>query len=374
MLHLFLCLLLPLVTAAPIVRDLSQNITSDTGDIYNVLAMNGTLLTYMGREDYPHWNVSLGQTAISHCGLCTSAGFCEYEESWSNCVGEWFGAVGLPQGEGVELSYHRGEFSRVGVVRISCDLNAAAIVAYNVTTVDTITVMAARWRGACPIASTAPLPLPVAVTNCSLNITSPTGDVYNIASLVGSTFSTFDDDFSYWIQISICSNSINFCGSCLAAAACFETNDGERIELCGGLFYSAVGLPAGQGLELLFNASSYNEVNTLLLLHCDPTLRIILPTLSSYNGALDLYVVTAQGLPACPVGTQFQPEPEPSPVSSILPPTPPPPPTPTPLTTYESLVGAGIISANALLLIAVVLLIVLIVRFVKRRAEYSQLP
>jgi len=81
--------------------------------------------------------------------LCDYAGFCEYQQWYDNCVGQWgyatpngirpslsfcigdipFFLISLfaADGSGVSLSYPGGEFGRTGVVNLVCNPQAGPI-------------------------------------------------------------------------------------------------------------------------------------------------------------------------------------------------------------------------------------------------------
>jgi hypothetical protein len=88
-----------------------------SGSYYDLTPIIGRVVNW----SYPLSNFRLSVCADSFptCGCGGASGFCEYTNTWSDCVGKFNIAVGLPNSLGVQLFYDTLENS--GRVQIVCD-------------------------------------------------------------------------------------------------------------------------------------------------------------------------------------------------------------------------------------------------------------
>jgi len=92
---------------------------------YDISALIGIQVNTSRAETL--YNISICESGIPKCGLCDTAGFCEIEQWYSNCVGQFGSLVALDNGTGVTLYYPNGEFGRSGTVELICDPNSPPI-------------------------------------------------------------------------------------------------------------------------------------------------------------------------------------------------------------------------------------------------------
>jgi len=67
-----------------------------------------------------NYTISMCTSLIPNCGLCSWSGFCEHEEWYDNCVGQFSSITALDDGTGLSLFYPDGEFGRSGTVALVC--------------------------------------------------------------------------------------------------------------------------------------------------------------------------------------------------------------------------------------------------------------
>jgi len=97
-----------------------SDIKSVTGDIYNVNSISSRQVDFAnGDEDL--YKASICTNGVGSCGGCAAAGMCQIYLGVDLCYGTFIGAMGMPQGQGVELSYNGGDLGHSGIVRLICD-------------------------------------------------------------------------------------------------------------------------------------------------------------------------------------------------------------------------------------------------------------
>jgi hypothetical protein len=175
--------LIPPVTASPSYLP-SQNystcngeMTSSSGQTYDISSLITTRV--QGENNEGQYLISLCSSTVSNCGLCTSSGFCETLQWYSNCVGQFGSAVPNPDGSGVTLYYLHGEFQRQGVVKVLCATTASAN-----ATISTDGNTATYYHpAACPVGSRPP-PAPVTVPISTYNLLMAIGLAVGVALLI----------------------------------------------------------------------------------------------------------------------------------------------------------------------------------------------
>jgi len=98
--------------------------SAGSGTWYDLSPIIGQQLFW--KDAISNLKVGICVSNYSDCGTCDGpAGMCQYTNTWSDCVGQYTMAVGLPDSKGVELFYDDGDFGNAGRVRIICDPNIA---------------------------------------------------------------------------------------------------------------------------------------------------------------------------------------------------------------------------------------------------------
>jgi len=93
--------------------------TAGSGAFYNLSPLIGQQIFWT--SPLSNLKASICTNSYPDCGDCAGAGFCSYTNTWSDCVGKFTMAVGLPDSKGVELFYEKGDFGYAGRVKIICD-------------------------------------------------------------------------------------------------------------------------------------------------------------------------------------------------------------------------------------------------------------
>jgi len=178
-------------------------LVASDGTQYNIESLVGiTVNATAGTSSY---KVSICNDNIPQCGLCSSAGFCEVEQFYDNCVGLFASATGYPNGRGVELAYPNGEFGRAGVVSLVCDPNAGVI--GDVSVLNGGNLMVVNSSIACPIGSPSGDDCDAQGSNCKGCLANPEC-AYCLDSMtcISPTGSCGD----YWKNPAMCSK-LNVC-------------------------------------------------------------------------------------------------------------------------------------------------------------------
>jgi len=93
--------------------------TAGSGAWYDLSPIIGQQLFW--QDTIGNLKASICANNYSDCGLCEASGFCHYTNIWSDCVGKYSMAIGLPDGKGLELFYDHGDWGNAGRVRFICD-------------------------------------------------------------------------------------------------------------------------------------------------------------------------------------------------------------------------------------------------------------
>jgi len=95
--------------------------SNGSGAFYNLSRIIGQQL-FWNVQSFSNFKASICVDSYSDCGACGGpAGFCQYTNTWADCVGKFSMAVGLAGTEGVELFYDDGDWGHSGRIRIDCD-------------------------------------------------------------------------------------------------------------------------------------------------------------------------------------------------------------------------------------------------------------
>jgi len=162
------------------------------------------------------YEITICANNIAKCGLCDSAGFCEIEQWYENCVGKFSGAIPDNLGAGVTLSYPNGEFGRSGTVVLRCDPNAGPIGKTSIQNDGNIALINSSL--ACPVNSTPPSDLCNQYgSDCysCLNSNQPCAFCLDTSSCIGVNQTCSD----YFKKPELCAklnncNSASTCGNC----------------------------------------------------------------------------------------------------------------------------------------------------------------
>jgi len=123
------------------------NIISD-GIRYDLGPIVGQQLTT--NDGFSDYKVTLCKDAMS-CGGCAAAGFCQSNEFFSDCMGKFAGATGMPDGTvGVILLYDQGDWGNTGQVKLTCNPNANGVI--NIKGEQFYKVTTGESKHACPAA------------------------------------------------------------------------------------------------------------------------------------------------------------------------------------------------------------------------------
>jgi len=108
-------------TPPPPVSDCKKILdTAGSGAHYDLSPIIGQQIFW--KDPSSNFKVSVCANSYADCGTCDGpAGFCQYTNTWNDCVGQYSMAVGLPEGNGVDLFYDNGDFGNSGRVRFICD-------------------------------------------------------------------------------------------------------------------------------------------------------------------------------------------------------------------------------------------------------------
>jgi len=94
--------------------------SSGSGAIYDLTPIIGRQIFWQNPQAL--YKASVCLDTWKDCGVCGGpAGFCQYTNTWAECVGKFSLAVGLPGSSGVELFYDNGDWGYSGRVRLLCD-------------------------------------------------------------------------------------------------------------------------------------------------------------------------------------------------------------------------------------------------------------
>jgi len=144
-----------------------------------------------------------------------------------------------------------------------------------------------RWAAALVALSSS-----VRGASCGGTITAPTGETYNIESIVGQIAWSGAGVPNY--KISICSNSVPECGLCPNAGYCeFDA----VFSNCFGTFGFAEGLPNGVGVQLTYAGGEFGHTGIVQLV-CDPSALPIGDVVITNRGASAVIKSSA----SCPNG------------------------------------------------------------------------
>jgi len=90
-----------------------------SGSFYDLGPIIGHQIFWKTSSDF---KASVCTNPYHDCGRCDGpAGFCLYSPTWSDCVGKFSLAVGLPDSNGVQLFYDNGDRGYSGRIHILCD-------------------------------------------------------------------------------------------------------------------------------------------------------------------------------------------------------------------------------------------------------------
>jgi len=94
-----------------------SKITGNKGEQYDLTPIIGKILeTY---DNFSYYRVSLCVDSLQ-CGGCDSAGFCQENNFWKDCIGKFSNASGSIE-DGILLSYLGGDWGNTGQVKIKCN-------------------------------------------------------------------------------------------------------------------------------------------------------------------------------------------------------------------------------------------------------------
>jgi len=231
-------------------------------------------------DSFSKYKATICKDTYVDCGLCPGpAGICQYTEQWADCIGQFYSAITLVGGQGVELFYDGGDWGNVGRIRIECDPSIELSTPTYDTSAKNIKL---RSKHAC--VSSPP------VTDCKKIFDSAgSGAWYDLSPIIGQQL--------FWkgpasnLKVGICVSNYSDCGTCDGPAGmCQYTNTWAD---CVGKYTMAVGLSDGTGVELFYDDGDFGNTGRVRII-CDPDIAIGIPTYENSP-----YFITVRSKYAC---------------------------------------------------------------------------
>jgi hypothetical protein len=235
-----------------------------SGKVYNLTPIEGRELKMS--DSFSSYKVTICMNNYTTCGRCGGpAGFCQYTENWSDCIGRFSMGVGIHNSTGVELLYDNGDWGNVGRVRVLCDPNVELS---EPTAAPNPKTMQVYSKHAC-------LSIPPPVSDCGkIPDPSGSGSFYDLTAITGQQVFWQQPSTNYNFKATICNNSYVDCGKCEKSGMCRYNS---QFNECLGKFDMALGLQDEQGVYLFYENGDFGNEGRIKVV-CDPNVVLSIPT------------------------------------------------------------------------------------------------
>jgi hypothetical protein len=235
---------------------------------YDISAVVGR--EFVLSDSFSFYKFTICTNTYADCGRCGGpAGYCQYTESWNDCLGKFSLAAPTTDKAGVDLLYDDGDWGNVGRVKIFCDPNVEDITE-PVANPNPKSVLLYS-KHACPVGPAPP------ISDCEA-IPDPTGvAIYNLSPLINHQLFWSQASTNNYFKASICVSSFLDCKSCESGAGMCQYN--SQSNDCVGKFSQAYGLTGQEGVDLIYDQGGQTQGRIRIL--CDPSVSLSPPSYDS---------------------------------------------------------------------------------------------